>query len=108
MRKRGRTRCQASFKAKVALAAVSEQQTVPELARRFGVQAQTIERWREHALEGIAGTLREGSTESARERELVRQVAALEKTVTSLAIQRELLQRAVAHFAHREHSDRPS
>ncbi len=70
--------------------------SVDQLALRFGVQAQTIERWREQALEGIAGALREGNAESPRERELVRQVADLEKTVTSLAIQRELLQRAAA------------
>lgn len=70
--------------------------SVDQLALRFGVQAQTIERWREQALEGIGEALREGGVESARERELVRQVADLEKTVTSLAIQRELLQRAMA------------
>jgi transposase-like protein len=69
--------------------------SVDQLARRFGVQAATIERWREQALCGIAQALREGTAESARERELGRQVADLEKTVTSLAIQRELLQRAL-------------
>jgi transposase-like protein len=70
--------------------------TVDQLAYRFGVQAQTIERWREQALAGIEEALREGTSGSARERELVRQVQDLEKTVTSLAIQRELLQRALA------------
>jgi transposase-like protein len=70
--------------------------TVDRLAFRFGVQAQTIERWREQALAGIEEALREGTSGSARERELVRQVQDLEKTVTSLAIQRELLQRALA------------
>lgn len=70
--------------------------SVDGLAVRFGVQSQTIERWREQALAGIESALREGSTQTARERELARQVDALEKTVTSLAIQRELLQRAVA------------
>ena len=70
--------------------------SVDQLARRFGVQAQTIERWREQALAGIEGALREGSGATGRERELERQVEDLEKTVTSLAIQRELLQRAAA------------
>jgi transposase-like protein len=69
--------------------------SVDQLARRFGVQAATIERWREQALAGIAQALREGSVETVRERDLGRQVADLEKTVTSLAIQRELLQRAI-------------
>ena len=70
--------------------------SVDQLARRFGVQSATIERWREQALGGIEQALRAGTGESARERELVRQVSDLEKTVTSLAIQRELLQRAIA------------
>jgi transposase-like protein len=70
--------------------------TVDQLALRFGVQAEAIERWRAQALEGIEGALREGTAESVRERELERQVRDLEKTVTSLAIQRELLQRALA------------
>lgn len=56
----------------------------------------TIERWREQALAGIEASLREGTSLSVRERDLERQVQDLEKTVTSLAIQRELLQRAVA------------
>ena len=70
--------------------------SVDQLATRFGVQSVTIERWREQALGGIEQALREGTTESVRERELERQVGDLEKTVTSLAIQRELLQRAIA------------
>lgn len=70
--------------------------SVDQLATRFGVQSATIERWREQAVGGIEQALRENTTESARERELVRQVSDLEKTVTSLAIQRELLQRAIA------------
>ncbi|MCC6642877.1 MAG: hypothetical protein IT386_17075 [Deltaproteobacteria bacterium] len=73
---------------RAVLALLAGRASVDQLALRFGVQGQTIEGWREQALEGIAGALRE--------RELVRQVADLEKTVTSLAIQRELLQRAVA------------
>jgi transposase-like protein len=42
MKKKTRARYQAAFKAKVALAAVSEQQTVPEIARRFGVHANQV------------------------------------------------------------------
>lgn len=95
--RRGRPgRRSAEERTRAVLELLAGKATADQLALRFGVQAETIERWRAQALEGIEGALREGTVESVRERELVRQVRDLEKTVTSLAIQRELLQRAIA------------
>jgi transposase-like protein len=95
--RRGRPgRRSAEERTRAVLELLSGRATVDQLAFRFGVQAETIERWREQALSAIEGALREGTSLSGRERELERQVRDLEKTVTSLAIQRELLQRAVA------------
>lgn len=64
------------------------------LAMRFESQAQIIEQGRKQALEGITEALREGDAELPREHELVRQVANLDKTVTSLAIQERVFQQA--------------
>jgi transposase-like protein len=79
---------------------LSGKATVDQLARRFGVQASTVERWREQALEGIAESMRQGSGKSARELQLERDLSSLEKAFTNLAIKHELVERALR--------DRPS
>jgi transposase-like protein len=70
--------------------------SVDQLARRFGVQPATIEKWREVALEGIAQSMRQGSGKSARELELEKQLKVLERAFTDVAIKKELLERALS------------
>jgi transposase-like protein len=81
---------------------LSGKATVDQLARRFGVQASTVEGWRDQALEGISESLRQGTGKSPRELELERDLANLEKAFTHLAIKHELVERAV-----RERPSRP-
>jgi transposase-like protein len=67
-----RRRFSASFKAKVALAAVREEGTPSELACRFGVHATQVAQWR-HQLEESAQSLfsdgRKGVEQDPTERE---------------------------------------
>jgi hypothetical protein len=79
---------------------LSGKATVDQLAVRFGVQATTIERWRELALDSVAAGLRQGTARSAHEIDLERQLATLKAAFTDLAIRHELVQRAL--------KDRPS
>ena len=74
---------------------LSGKASVDQVARRFGVHAATVEKWREIAVESIAGGLRQGTSKSARERELEKQVRSLERAFTDLAIRHELVQRAL-------------
>lgn len=86
-----RTRHSAAFKAKVALATVREQETVPELARRHGVHANQIYKWKKQFLEGAASIFERdvdltGGTE--REDELL-------KKIGELTVERDFLSRGL-------------
>lgn len=69
--------------------------TVDQIARRLGVHAATVEGWRQDALVGVEQALRRGSGKSAAELELERKHRDLEKVVTTLSIQKCLLEQAL-------------
>ena len=69
--------------------------SVDQVAHRLGVRAETVEKWRDLALEGIEEALRQGSGKSGRERELEKKLYVLEKAFTDLAIRNELAERAL-------------
>jgi transposase-like protein len=69
--------------------------TVDQVARRLGVHASTVEGWRQDALVGVEQALRRGSGKSAAELELERKHRDLEKVVTTLSIQKCLLEQAL-------------
>jgi transposase-like protein len=74
---------------------LSGKASVDQLARRFGVQPATVERWREIAVESIAHGLRQGHGKTSEELDLERQLRSLQKAFTDLAIRHELVQRAL-------------
>jgi transposase-like protein len=76
------------------LALLAGKATVDQLARQYGVHADTIEKWREAAMAGVEASLRSGGV-SPRERELERENNELRSVVTTLSIDRELLKREV-------------
>jgi transposase len=86
-----RTRHNAAFKTKVALAAIREQETIAELARRHGVHANQIYKWKKEFLERAASVFEHepqaaGGTE--REEELL-------KKIGELTVERDFLSRGL-------------
>ncbi len=55
MSKRARRNHSPAFKAKVALAAIGVENTVPELAQHFDVHPNQITQWKSQLQEGAAG-----------------------------------------------------
>lgn len=93
---RGRPgRRSAADREEAVLELMSGKASVDQLARRFGVQAETIEGWRAEALEGMREAMRRGTGRSEREADLERENRLLRETVTESAIAQALLRRAL-------------
>ncbi len=75
--------------------------TVDQLARRFGVKPETVEGWRDLAMQAMDDIFRQGTAQSPREAELERERTTLEKVVTRLTMKNELMERALKEFPSR-------
>lgn len=82
---RKRRRFTAAFKAKVALAAIREEQTLAELARKFGVHVTQVSAWKHQLLSGVTDLFADGRQasdgSSTSEEELFEQIGRLKMEV---------------------------
>ncbi len=92
--KRSRTKHSPAFKAKVALAALQEQESMAELASRYKVHANVIYKWKRQLLEKAAQAFETDvgdGGKSERESELL-------KKIGELTVERDFLSKGLGRY----------
>ena len=83
-----------AFKAKIALAAIQEQETIAEISRRHKLNANLIYKWKREFLKNMARVFELEAPQSdhgAREAELLQKIG-------ELTVERDFLSRGLGHF----------
>ncbi len=95
---RKRKQYTADFKARVALEAVKGEQTVAELASRFGIHPTMIHQWKKALLDGASDLFRRGRAEPEAD---ATQVKELHAKIGELTVERDFLEQGLRRLPGR-------
>ena len=84
------------FKAKVALAAIRGEETMPQLATRFGIHPTMINGWRKQLEESAAGMFDQGR-KASKEKETENTISELYRQIGQLKVEKDFLARRPAN-----------
>lgn len=87
---------------------LSGKASVDQLARRYGVLSETVEKWREQALAGMEEVLLRGDAATPRERELEHEVGRLKAALAAISVEHALSMQAVKEWKEASRPTRPA
>lgn len=78
------------FKAKVALEAIKEDETLGSLSSKYGIHVRQIQMWKSEALKGLSSVF---NNQKNKEKKMEEEFAALERKIGQLTIENDFLKK---------------
>jgi transposase len=87
-----------SFKSRVALEAIREQQTLAEIARKYDINPVLVTKWKKQALENMGSLFIDQRKKEAREKRVTDHEEELLKQIGRLSVENEWLKKKSREF----------
>jgi len=90
------------------LQVLSGKASIDQVAHRLGVRPESVEGWRDLAVQGIEGVLAAGDTASARERELARENQQLRDALADVSVKDAVAKKGIEEWKRTARPSKPA